>query len=266
MQNVPLGIKMERPDYFEGNKLQDVDTWLFQVQEHLTITRLPEASHIPYAASLFRGNAALWWREVCQNAQRPGNWNVFCDAVREQFRPENWSRRGRDELAQMYQYGKESVADFLHRFRSACLKIDNLSEDEKLDRFVRALVSDVRMQVELRAPTSYNEAAMYAERADAVLSRVTGHGSRQNWQQKKNKGGYQQRPPLPPMKTDAGPSAGQGPEPMEIGSMRRKPLTQEEMRRLRAENACFFCRKPNAGHMARDCPLKKKKQGNGNSR
>ena len=266
MQNVPLGIKMERPDYFEGNKLQDVDTWLFQVQEHLTITRLPEASHIPYAASLFRGNAALWWREVCQNAQRPGNWNAFCDAVREQFRPENWSRKGRDELAQMYQYGKESVADFLHRFRSACLKIDNLSEDEKLDRFVRALVSDVRMQVELRAPTSYNEAAMYAERADAVLSRVTGHGSRQNWQQKKNKGGYQQRPPLPPMKTDAGPSAGQGPEPMEIGSMRRKPLTQEEMRRLRAENACFFCRKPNAGHMARDCPLKKKKQGNGNSR
>ena len=265
MQNVPLGIKMERPDYFEGNKLQDVDTWLFQVFEHLTITRLPEGSHIPYAASLFRGNAALWWREVCENAQRPVNWNAFCDAVREQFRPENWSRRGRDELANMYQYAKESVADFLHRFRSACLKIDNLSEDEKLDRFVRALVSDVRMQVELRAPTSYHDAAMYAERADAVLSRVTGHDSRRNWQ-KKNKGGYHQRPPPPPVKPEGESSAGQGPEPMEIGSMRRKPLSQEEMRRLRAENACFYCRKPNAGHMARDCPLKKKKQGNGSNR
>ena len=265
MQNVPLGIKMERPEYFEGNKLQDVDTWLFQVFEHLTITRLPEGSHIPYAASLFRGNAALWWREVCENAQRPVNWNAFCDAVREQFRPENWSRRGRDELANMYQYAKESVADFLHRFRSACLKIDNLSEDEKLDRFVRALVSDVRMQVELRAPTSYHDAAMYAERADAVLSRVTGHDSRRNWQ-KKNKGGYHQRPPPPPVKPEGESSAGQGPEPMEIGSMRRKPLSQEEMRRLRAENACFYCRKPNAGHMARDCPLKKKKQGNGSNR
>ena len=265
MQNVPLGIKMERPDYFEGNKLQDVDTWLFQVFEHLTITRLPEGSHIPYAASLFRGNAALWWREVCENAQRPVNWNAFCDAVREQFRPENWSRRGRDELANMYQYAKESVADFLHRFRSACLKIDNLSEDEKLDRFVRALVSDVRMQVELRAPASYHDAAMYAERADAVLSRVTGHDSRRNWQ-KKNKGGYHQRPPPPPVKPEGESSAGQGPEPMEIGSMRRKPLSQEEMRRLRAENACFYCRKPNAGHMARDCPLKKKKQGNGSNR
>ena len=177
MENVRLGVKMERPDYFEGGKQQDVDTWLFQVREHLNITSLPERGYIPYAASLFRGNAALWWREVCEHAHRPGTWDEFCGAIRDQFRPENWSRRGRDELANLYQYGKESVADFLHRFRSACLKIDNLSEEEKLDRFVRALVPDVRMQVELRGPTSYHDAAMYAERADAVLSRVTGHDS-----------------------------------------------------------------------------------------
>ena len=267
MEQVRLGVKMEHPDYFEGGKNQDVDTWIFQVREHLTMTNLPERAHISYAASLFRGNAALWWREVCEDATRPDTWEAFCDAVREQFRPENWSRRGRDELATMYQYGKESVADFLHRFRSACLKINNLSEDEKLDRFVRALVPDIRMQVELRTPHSYHDAAMYAERADAVLSRTTGHGSRQNWH-KKNKGGYQQRPPPQTARIEGEPSAGtgSGPEPMEIGSIRRKPLTQEEIKRLRSENACFYCRKPNAGHMARDCPLKKKRQGNGNNR
>ena len=110
--------------------------------------------------------------------------------MRDQFRPENWSRRGRDELANLYQYGKESVAYFLHRFWSVCLKINNLSGDEKLDRFVRALVPDVRVQVELRSPVTFHDAAMYAERADAVLSRVTGHDSRRNWQ-KKNKSGFQ---------------------------------------------------------------------------
>ena len=265
MDNVRLGVKMERPDYFEGGKLQDVDTWLFQVREHLNITNLPERGYIPYAASLFRGNAALWWREVCEHAHRPGTWDEFCGAVRDQFRPENWSRRGRDELANLYQYGKESVADFLHRFWSACLKIDNLSEEEKLGRFVRALVPDVRMQVELRGPANYHDAAMYAERADAVLSRVAGHDSRKNWH-KKNKGGFQHRPPPPTAKPEGECSAGQGPKPMEIGSMRRKPLSREEMQRLRSENACFYCRKPNAGHMTRDCPLKKKKQGNGNIR
>ena len=255
-----FGVKMERPDYFDGGKLQDVDTWLFQVREHLNMVMMPDAATVPYAASLFRGNAALWWRERCENALRPANWHEFAAALREQFRPENWSRRGRDELATMYQYAKESVADFLHRFRATCLKIEHLSEEEKLDRFVRALVNDVRLQVELRNPATFNDAALYAERADAVLARTAGHSFRHNWQQKKNKGGY--RPPPAPAATSGETSTGTGPEPMEIGSMRRKPLTQEEMNKLRAQKACFFCRKPNAGHMARNCPEKTKKQGN----
>ena len=257
-----FGVKMERPDYFEGGKTQDVDTWVFQVREHLELVGiLAEPARVSYAASLFRGNAALWWRERCEQAMRPGTWQEFVAALRMQFRPENWSRRGRDELATMYQYSRESVADFLYRFRAACLKIEHLSEDEKLDRFVRALVSDVRLQVELRNPATFNDAALYAERADAVLARTTGHGSRQQWQQKKNKGGY--RPPPTPVHTSGETSTGQGPEPMEIGSLRRKPLTQQEIQQLRSQNACFYCRKPNAGHMARNCPEKKKKQGNG---
>ena len=103
-----FGVKMERPDYFEGDRHQDVDTWLFQVREHLDIVRMPEDSQVPYAASLFRGNAALWWRELCEDELRPANWDEFATEIRTQFRPENWSRRGRDELATMYQYAKEN--------------------------------------------------------------------------------------------------------------------------------------------------------------
>ena len=147
--------------------------------------------------------------------------------MRAQFRVENSSRRVRDELASMYQYGKESVVDFLYRFRATCLKVDNLFEAEKLNRFVRALVPDVRMQVELRGPGVFHNAAMYVERADAVLSRVTGHDARKHWQ-KKQKSHFQQRPPPPTPKIEGESSVGPGPELMEIGSMRRKPLSKEE--------------------------------------
>ena len=191
------------------------------------MARVPVPTHVSYAASLFRRNAALWWRELCEQGLRSATWNEFVAALRTQFQPENWSRRGRDELATMYQYSKESVADFLHRFRATCLKIEHLSEEEKLDRFVRALVNDVRLHVELRNPATFNDAALYAERADAVLARTTGHGFRQHWQQKKNKGGY--RPPPTPAAASGETSTGSGPEPMEIGSLRRKPLTQQEM-------------------------------------
>ena len=56
------------------------------------------------------------------------------------------------------------------------------------------------------------------------------------------------------------------PVPMELGAVSqrrgnqqpaRKPLTEKEKEALRKRNGCFYCRKPNAGHMSFDCPLKK---------
>ena len=266
-QGMRIGVKVEKPETYSGEKTRDLDTWLFQVREHLQITTIPAAGHVPYAASLLRGNAALWWRETCEANRRPATWDDFCRMLRDQFRPEDYGRRGRDELATMRQFAKESVADFVFRFRSTCLKIPDLSEAEKMDRFVRALAQDIRLQVELRGPQNFHEAAMYAERADAVITRVSGQDTRKPWQ-KGHKGGFMQRPPLQ-SQSGGGSSAqggGGGPEPMELGMARKRTLTREEIATLRAQNACFYCRKPNAGHMARNCPEKKKRAGNGTGR
>ena len=77
----------------------------------------------------------------------------------------------------MRQYGKESVADFVFRFHATCLKILDLSEAKKMDRFVRALAQDIRLQVELRGSQNFHEAVMFAERADTVITRVFGQGT-----------------------------------------------------------------------------------------
>ena len=55
----------------------------------------------------------------------------------------------------MRQYTKESVADFVFKFRATCLKIQDLSEAEKMDQFVRALAQGIRLQVELRGPQNF---------------------------------------------------------------------------------------------------------------
>ena len=65
--------------------------------------------------------------------------------MRKQFRPEDYGRGGRDELVGLRQYGKETVADFVSHFYATCLKIQDLSEAEKLDKFVRALIQDIRL-------------------------------------------------------------------------------------------------------------------------
>ena len=180
-----MGVKMERPEAFDGSKHQDVDTWLFQVGEHLRMLNIPEDSRVPYAASLLRGNAAMWWRERCKSGERAADWPTFCAMLCAQFCVENLARRGRDEPASVQQYVRENVADFLFRFRGICLKIADLGEAEKMDRFCRALLPSVRLQVELRGPATFQEAATYAERADAVLSRVPGQDFGRGWQKNK---------------------------------------------------------------------------------
>ena len=59
MEGMRIGVKAEKLDNFDGSKKNDVDTWLFQVRENLDLTVIPERGHVPYAASLFRGNTAL---------------------------------------------------------------------------------------------------------------------------------------------------------------------------------------------------------------
>ena len=130
MEGMRMGVKVEKPEAYDGDKSRDLDTWLFQVREHLNLTVIPERGHVPYAASLLRGNAALWWRETCEGNGRPVTWEDFCRVLREQFRPEDYGRRGRDELAGLRQYGKETVADFVSHFRTTYLKIQDVSEAE----------------------------------------------------------------------------------------------------------------------------------------
>lgn len=43
-------------------------------------------------------------------------------------------------------------------------------------------------------------------------------------------------------------------EPTGITNAHLRPLTARERETLRASNGCFRCRRPNAGHLARDCP------------
>ena len=195
LEGMRLGLKVEKADMYGGTKGRDPDTWLFQVREHLNLTIIPKQGHVSYVASLLCGNATLWWHKTCEANHRPAMWEDFCRVLCEQFQPEDYSCHGRDELAGMRQYGKESMADFVSRFCATCLKIQDLLEAEKMDRFVRTLVPEVRLHIELWGPLNFYEAPMHAEHANTMITHVYGQDTRNTWQ-KSSKGGFYQRPPV----------------------------------------------------------------------
>ena len=59
MEGMRMGVKVEKPETYDGDKSRDLDTWLFQVCEHLNLTVIPKRGHVPYAASLLHGNIVL---------------------------------------------------------------------------------------------------------------------------------------------------------------------------------------------------------------
>ena len=66
LQGMRFGLKVKKPTTYDGDKGHDLDTWLFQVREHLELATIPAEGRVAYAASLLRDNAALWWREACK--------------------------------------------------------------------------------------------------------------------------------------------------------------------------------------------------------
>ena len=64
MDSMKIGVKVEKPENYDGSKDCDLDTWFFQVQKHLQIIVIHVRGHVSYATSPLRGNATLWWREL----------------------------------------------------------------------------------------------------------------------------------------------------------------------------------------------------------
>ena len=99
----------------------------------MVLTRIPADSQVGYAASLLLGNAAMLWREKCEGGHRIESWEDFKAGLRGQFRIDNLVRRARDDLYALRQKEKESVANFLHKFRQVCIRISmTLSEDREV--------------------------------------------------------------------------------------------------------------------------------------
>ena len=80
-----FSVKVEKPETYDGDKAKDLNTWLFQVHEHLELSTIPVCAYVAYVASLLRGNAALWWREACEANRHPVMWEDFYRVIREQF-------------------------------------------------------------------------------------------------------------------------------------------------------------------------------------
>lgn len=238
----PHSVKPNKPENYTGRK-GDVAGWLFEMGQYLELSRVPHEMRANLAASYLKGSAAVWWRTIETSPYPIRDWDRFCRELTSVFQPVNDEERARDRLAVVKQTG--SVHEYVTKFRGIALRIPGMSEDEKVDRFIRGLKPHFQRELRIRGLKTLDEMIATAERMDAIHFLTQPSSSRKPFVRRSE------------TKDDDA-------EPMELGAMKTRSslkLSKEDREKLMKEGACFYCKEK--GHRASACPKKRKGNKNG---
>lgn len=131
-----ISLKPNKPETYDGKRdFLTVNTWLYKVEQYLTLihltnpgTPLNDASRVMYASTFLTGTAAVWWHTVVQVNQTPATWAEFKELIVKEFVPDDHVRRSRDKLRKLKQ--TTSVSNFLSDFRNLVLTIPDMTDGE----------------------------------------------------------------------------------------------------------------------------------------
>jgi hypothetical protein len=267
---MPYGYKPTALPSFCGNTGEDVEAWLFQVEQSQTLFPIAnESQRIRHIALSLKDTAAKWYSAMqMRDPPELTTWAIFVTKLRQQFVHLDQKWVARNSLHNLRQEG--TVRDYSVKFRHLYILVPDMSEPDALDKYVRGL-KDFAFKVWRRKYQTLEEAIVYAEELDLEVqqkkelkgdSKFTGPvsdksrrgSSRSNFFPQPRASTWQPRYE-PRQVNGRGGSA-----PMELGVL-RMPVRLSEAERLRhmQEDLCFNCHKP--GHRTNVCP--RKDPGNG---
>ena len=173
-----------------------------------------------------------------------------------QFQPVNAKKTARDDLFRLRQTG--SVTKYVYDFHTLCLRINDISPSEQMDKFVRGLKRNVQEKVEIEDPQTLKQAMQIAERIDSIAwaaARSKGydnHSSSSNsYGNRSNGNKYGNKSTKYNVKKEAyAINVEQDPASLSV-------MNFNERQRCYQDGLCFKCKKP--GHMMKACPLNKGK-------
>lgn len=228
-----VNIRPHEPPTFSGRNQDrnNVDSWMFAMKNYLTVSGVALESNqaVLLCASFLTHDAATWWRSVSESDAVPTTIASFETAFKARFQPFNCERQARNILDNLKQ--TKSVREYADVFLSTVMRISNMSEEDKIHRFLTGLKQRQRIDVELHQPDTLQKAIILADRTDSIL-----YQTHRDYKHQHNDSRVLAPSPEPAV-------------PMEINNI-NVAATGGERR------TCYYCHK--VGHLAKNC-LKKKR-------
>lgn len=230
------GLRFAKISEFHGTAKENVENWIFELEQFFaaveSTTGVSSAQLIQqavkYAASYLKGAALSWWRGVVEARVRENNvtpldWPTFKQMLITQFRPIADDKIARLQLNQLQQRPGQ-VGEYVRRFRELLLKIKDMSEADKIDKFMRGLIPSIAREVDGLDAQHVEEYMLKAQKTELRFQQ-RGATLHPNIRNPFNRGpsrmypnnGMRDQIPFQTVRQQS--STYTGPAPMELGSM-----------------------------------------------
>lgn len=239
--------QVAKPETFNGSSKHSVDHWLLEVEQFYQLCSMNDKNRVLFATSLLRTHAAKWWRTVVEKRQQTGQepikeWLEFKSILTKRFKTTDPAKTARARIKTLKQ--TNSVMEYIERFQQLIADTPTMAVEDLIEYFLDGLKTPLRVEVEMRGPTTLEDAVRTAEIFDNILHRQAQRGNQSRRFQ-----------PYPPYAFPANRPS----DPMEIDTITQtKRLSEAEKQILLQKGCCFFCRQP--GHVAKNCPQKGRTQ------
>jgi len=222
---MPAAVRVAPPSTYNGLRQVNVETWLFEVFQYLTLCGVKEdEQRIALASSYLKEAALQWWVGLCRDPNSvPHTWDAFGVALRSRFQPVAASRTARAQLRALSQ-GSMNVADYNNKFYSLVQLIPDMSDADQVELFISGLRPRISKEVDLREPANLQAAMTAAQKIELLLDTHRSHYGNSS---------YTTRPSssssfFSPSHSSSSSSTSSGSSPMELGHVYAKESEQQQ--------------------------------------
>lgn len=166
--------KLPPPTKFRGESGFRVDAWIRELQRQFDYydTEFPsDKERVKFAAAFMEDLAAQWWLDAAPTLREQHReaipWSAFVEALHARFRPLESALVARQQLEQLQQ-GSQSVDQYAHRFQAILTSIKDMSEADKVYRFVVNLRNALKQKVLQEGHKTLREAIQSAASHEAA--------------------------------------------------------------------------------------------------
>ena len=248
-------IKIKSPDKWSGptDKL-NIISWASSVRnylKHYDLLNTPEG--VTVVQSLLKGDAITYYvhqtETMCYEFETA---NKLLDQLIAWANPKYTQRNIRERIRNLRQHRNQPVFEYITAFQQLMFVVKNMSIEDQLINFSEGLVPRIKLEV---AKAGDEITLDEAYRIAAACDETSNYAYRNSQNLRQSETNYRQ-----PFQSNLHRGT-----PMDVDNFDRKTqntrnhpsLSREEKEKLVKSNGCFYCRKNNVNHNARNCPEKR---------